>query len=77
VTLARDTDREALINESNEVLDELWRLAVRAPHEDKSAVTSGLFIQSLNQMIDAYGHRDAELKPHVPEVVLFLLTEHS
>lgn len=73
VTLARESERESLINESNEVLDRLWRLAMRAAQEDGSMVTSGLFIQSLNEMIDSYGRRDAELKRHVPEVVLFLL----
>jgi hypothetical protein len=36
-------------------------------------VSSGLFIQSLNDVIDAYGTRDAELNRHVPEIVLFLL----
>jgi uncharacterized membrane protein (Fun14 family) len=36
-------------------------------------VTSGLFIQSLNELIDSYGRRNAALNRHVPEVVLFLL----
>ena len=37
------------------------------------AVTTGLFIQSLNELIDVYGERNAALRKHVPEVVLFLL----
>jgi hypothetical protein len=36
-------------------------------------VKTGLFIQSLNEVIDALGKRDAVLNRHVPEVVLLLL----
>ena len=36
-------------------------------------VTSGLFIQSLNEAFDSFGRRTAALSRHVPELVLFLL----
>jgi uncharacterized membrane protein (Fun14 family) len=36
-------------------------------------VTTGLFIQSLNETIDSYGRRDAALSRHVPEIIFFLL----
>ena len=36
-------------------------------------VTTGLFVQSLNEMIDAYASTVAEIDRHVPEFVLFLL----
>lgn len=51
----------------------LWALALEAANTDPRPVTAGLFIQSLNDMIDAYGERIAALRKHVPEVVLFLL----
>ena len=73
VTLDREEDRVALLAQSNRELDALWGYARQAAEEDGRAVTSGLFIQSLNELIDAYGRRDAALKRHVPEVVLFLL----
>lgn len=73
VTLDDERDRLALLAKTNENLDSLWRLASRAAKEDPNPVTSGLFTQSLNDLIDAYGTRDAALERHVPEVVLFLL----
>jgi hypothetical protein len=36
-------------------------------------VTTGLFVQSLNELIDSFGRRDAAVSRHVPEVVLLLL----
>jgi hypothetical protein len=73
VTLDDERDRQALLAKTNENLDSLWRISSRAAREDPNPVTSGLFIQALNDLIDAYGTRDAELERHVPEVVLFLL----
>jgi hypothetical protein len=73
VTLDHRRDRRALLAKTNENLDSLWRIASRAAKEDPNPVTSGLFIQALNDLIDAYGTRDAALERHVPEVVLFLL----
>jgi hypothetical protein len=58
---------------ADEVLDALWGCALRAMEADKSPATSGLFTQSLNQTIDAYGLRDAALGRHVPDVISFLL----
>ncbi len=52
---------------------QLWQLALKAAQEDPRPTTSGLFIQSLNEVIDAYGNRQAALQKHVPEVVLMLL----
>lgn len=51
----------------------LWRMAVAPAREDANPVRSGLFLQALNDVIDAYGERNAALNRHVPEVVLFLL----
>jgi uncharacterized membrane protein (Fun14 family) len=36
-------------------------------------LTSGLFIQALNELIDSLGRRDAAVHRHVPEAVLLLL----
>lgn len=51
----------------------LWAQAMRAAQLDPSPVTSGLYIQALNEMFDSFGRRDAGLNRHVPEMVLFLL----
>ena len=51
----------------------LWDDALRAAELVPNPVTSGLFIQALNDMIDSFGRRDAALNRHVPEIVLWLL----
>lgn len=73
IPLNRPDERSALLAESGRILDALWRNVERAAAEDGSPVRTGLFVQALNQMIDAYGARDAALKRHVPEPALFLM----
>jgi len=73
VTLASPAERQALMNQAGRTQAALWQQAVLAAEADSRPVTSGLFIQALNELIDAYGRRDAALNRHVPEVVLFLL----
>ncbi len=64
---------ESLLREARLMEEQLWSHAVRAAELDKSVVTSGLFIQSLNELIDTSATRDASLNRQVPEVVLFLM----
>ncbi|MCB0243707.1 MAG: hypothetical protein KDI12_09875, partial [Anaerolineae bacterium] len=73
VTLSDLAGRQALLDQAGQYQNSLWHYAVLAAQEDKSPVTSGLFIQALNAMIDSFGSRNAALDRHVPEVVLFLL----
>jgi hypothetical protein len=73
VSLDNEAQRHAIIAKTNKVLDDLWGYARRVADEDGRAVSAGLFIQSVNDLIDSYGRRDAALSQHVPELVLFLL----
>lgn len=73
VDLTQAETRRAHQRQVEEAQDALWRVAIDAAATDPRPVTSGLFIQSLNELIDAYGARNAALRKHVPEVVLFLL----
>jgi hypothetical protein len=73
ISLDHAAQREAILRESNRVIDALWATATAAANVDGSPVRTGLFIQALNDMIDAYGTRDAALDRHVPEPVLFLM----
>ncbi|MBM3976821.1 MAG: DUF4239 domain-containing protein [Planctomycetes bacterium] len=52
---------------------ELWGTAKRAVELDDSPVRTGLFVQSLNDMLDAFDLREAVLNRHVPEFVMLLL----
>jgi hypothetical protein len=73
ISLDKEQQRDVIITETNKVLDELWGYARRAAEEDGRPMTAGLFIQSVNDLIDSYGRRDAALMRHVPELILFLL----
>lgn len=73
VSLDREDERDQVLLESNRVLDKLWANAVRAADENPSPVQTGLYVQALNEAIDAFGSRDAALARHVPELVLFLM----
>ncbi|MDX1561987.1 MAG: hypothetical protein R3305_03635 [Gammaproteobacteria bacterium] len=73
IPLNRAEERAALVSESARIVAAVWRNAARAAEENPNPVTTGLFIQALNEMIDAYGTRDAALDRHVPEPVLFLM----
>jgi uncharacterized membrane protein YtjA (UPF0391 family) len=73
VTLDHDDERQSLIAEAGRMHTTLWNLARKAVTIDDRPVTSGLFVQALNELIDAYGRRDAALNRHVPEPVLYLL----
>ncbi len=64
---------KSLLHQAKLMEAQLWSHAVRAADLDPGPVTSGLFIQSLNELIGASGTRNESLKRHVPEIVLFLM----
>ena len=72
-TLVDQAVRQTLLDEAKHIQSELWTLATELVSADDRPTTSGLFIQSLNELIDNLESRDAALNRHVPEVVLLLL----
>ena len=73
IALNEADERLSVIGKSDARLGELWRLTAKAAREDGGPVTSGMFMASLNETIDAFGSRDAIIKRHVPESVILLL----
>lgn len=73
ISLERTDERAAIGVEVTRLHGILWDDAVRAAAMQPNPVSTGLFIQSLNEAIDAYGSRNASLDRHVPELVLLLL----
>lgn len=73
VTLADHDEREALLAAAVDMQAALWAQLGDVLAADDRTVTSGYYLQSLNEMIDSYGRRGAALDRHVPEPVLFLL----
>jgi hypothetical protein len=51
----------------------LWSYAVSAARHDPRAIPTGLFIQSLNDVIDLHAKRVTALENHVPESIFVLL----
>jgi hypothetical protein len=62
-----------VIDHSNNIQQALWQQAKAAAAEDKNMVPTGLFIQSLNEMIDNQGKRLAALRAQIPNIVLIML----
>lgn len=73
IPLIEENERGPLLEKSTRIQWVLWGYARKAAEQEPNPATTGLFIQSLNELIDIYGRRDATLARHVPEVVLWLL----
>lgn len=73
IDLTQEQERKEINKETNLVQDKIWDTAIKASEIDPRPVTTGYFITSLNDVIDARGERNAILQRHVPEVILFLL----
>lgn len=51
----------------------LWQLAVAAGREAPNPVTTGLYLQALDDLLGAHALQEAERRRHVPALVLVLL----
>jgi hypothetical protein len=61
------------IDRSNAIQEALWLHTKEVAAKDDRYVPTGLFIQSLNEMIDNQGKRLAALRNRIPSVVLLAL----
>lgn len=73
ITLAENERRREALARAQQAGARLCELAQRAVEHDQSPVRSGLFVQALNGMLDAFATRESVLERHVPEAVLWLL----
>jgi hypothetical protein len=73
LTITQTESRREAKESAEAVQRELWAIAVKASKIEPSPATTGLFAQSLNELIDSYGRRDAALNKQVPEIVILLL----
>lgn len=73
LNLTQRSERDVQNQLAGKLQTQLWQKASQAAGEDPNQVRTGLFIQALNEVIDAYGKRYAELNRHIPELVLLLL----
>lgn len=73
LNLAEQGNRAEILKTSESLQQQIWQQAMQAAKADANPVTSGLFVQALNDAIDAYGTRLSELDRHIPELVLLML----
>jgi hypothetical protein len=63
----------SVVNRSNQIHEALWQEVKALSAKDNNMVPTGLFIQTLNEMIDNQGKRLSALRNEIPEVVLVAL----
>jgi hypothetical protein len=66
-------EQMAVIDHSNALQEALWQQTKAMAVKDNGMVPTGLFIQTLNEMIDNQGKRLAALRSRVPNIVLLSL----
>ncbi len=73
IDMASPEKRNESMLQTQQLQSQLWRAITDVDATGTSAARASLVIQALNQVIDNYGKRQAQLDKHVPEVVLLLL----
>jgi uncharacterized membrane protein (Fun14 family) len=73
VPLDQRAAHAALLARAADAQASLWAIAAQAADAEPNTVRTGMYITSLNEMIDSFGRRDAALNRHVPEAVLLLV----
>lgn len=63
-------EKKAAIDRSNSIQESLWLQAKAVAAKDTSLIPTGLYIQTLNAMIDDQAKRLAALRNRVPNIVL-------
>ena len=71
--LASSAELAAAIDRSNTLEEALWQHAKAVAAKDNNMVPTGLFIQTLNEMIDNQGKRLAVFRNRVPNIVFLTL----
>src|SRR3954453_4338877 len=66
-------ERITSVNRSNTLQEALWQQAKAIASKDSGLVPTGLFIASLNEMIDDQGKRLSALRNQIPNIVLVTL----
>jgi len=64
---------QVAIDKTERIQDALWKEAAAVSAIDPRSVPAGLFIQSLNEVIDLHAARLAAMKNRVPEVIVDLI----
>jgi hypothetical protein len=69
----RGEERERTRAETLRMHTTLWAQAAEAARTQPNPVTTGLYVQAINEVIDSFGRNSADIERHVPEFALLLL----
>lgn len=73
LSLASERSVNVALVKARELQNQLWSQAVGAANKDARSIPIGLFVGSLNDLIDVAARRDAARGNHVPQPVLLFL----
>ena len=60
-------------NKTDQLQNQLWSFVTAWGKEEPRSIPMGLFLQSLNDVIDLHAKRVTAMENHVPEIILVLL----
>jgi hypothetical protein len=72
-SVAGNRSTDAALVKSQELRNQFWSRAAGMAQKDPRSIPIGLFVSSLNDLINVAARRDAARENHVPEPVLFFL----
>ena len=64
---------ETLAGKTSQLQHQIWAEALASARKDPGPVTSGLFVQAVNDLMDAQVERNAALERHVPGYIIAML----
>jgi hypothetical protein len=67
------SEASGLQQKAAELQQQLWSLGVSVSELDIRATTYSIYLEALNEMIDSAARREAGLRNHVPEPVIYLI----
>ena len=67
------SEASGLRERADELQQQLWSMGVSASELDIRATTYSIYLEALNEMIDSATRREAGLRNHVPEPVIYLI----
>ena len=73
ISLNKTEQRDSLLQDASHLRTRLWELAMKSVKDDDRITTTGLYIQTLNNLIDSYGTRDEALNRSIPDALIFSL----
>ncbi|WP_194851195.1 bestrophin-like domain [Nonlabens antarcticus] len=65
--------RKQQLDRTSDLQSQIWRVGIRAAEKAPNPVTTGYFVTSVNDMIDAQGKRNDILQRSVPATIYYLM----